>query len=162
MPHQWYTYAQWITLFLVVVLSLRKGDDGERYGAGLILITNMIAFFAFVANAQSPPQILLFWLDFILASGLLLITFCFTSLWLGAAMLLQSIVLFAHALALDDGEISSFTFIVTNNVVTWLMYACLLGATLMSWRARSHGSGLQSGKGPRRAAPSNGTGTLAL
>ena len=139
MPHHWYTYAQWITLILVTLLSVNKGSAGERCGAALILLTNLAGFGAFAIKAQAPPQMLLFWLDFTLASGLLLIAFRYSSLWLGAAMLLQSVILFAHAMALDDGEISSFSFVLMNNLVSWLMYACLLGATLMSWRTRIRG-----------------------
>ena len=53
-------------------------------------------------------------------------------------MLLQSIMLFVHAMALADDEVSSFSFMLTNNIVSWAMYACLLGATLMSWRSRAY------------------------
>ena len=139
MPHQWWSYLEWVVLALVSLLSVSKGAAAERSGAVLILGTNVAGDVALIIAAPHVPQICLFSLDFLLALGLLAIAFRFSSLWLGAAMLLQSLILFTHALALDDGEISSFAFIVTNNVVSWLMYACLLGATLMSWRTRTRG-----------------------
>ena len=162
MPHQWWVYCEYLTMACVSWLSLVKGAAAERNGAALLLAVNLASSLAIVRTAPVVPQAFLFWLDLLLAAGLLAITFRFNSLWLGAAMLLQSVILFGHALALNDDEISSYNFMLMNNVISWMMYACLLGATLMSWRARFHGGGLQSGKGSRSTPPSHDIGTLAL
>jgi hypothetical protein len=127
---------EWVGLLLVTTLSLLKGGAAERCGAALIWAVNVASDVAFALNSQQAPQYALFYLDLLLAIGLLAIAFRFSSVWLGAAMLLQSVILFTHALALDDGAISALGFVITNNVVSNLMYACLLGATLMSWRGR--------------------------
>ena len=137
MPHQLSSYLEWVALISVSIISAIRGSIAERTGAALILAVNLASDVAFVITAPHVPQVLLFCLDLLLAIGLLAIAFWFSSLWLGAAMLLQSIILFAHALAFADGEITSFGFVIMNNLISWLMYACLLGATLMSWRARS-------------------------
>ena len=136
MHYHWYVYLEWGALLTVTVLSATIGAQAERSGALLILLINLVSDLAMALNRPSVPEMTLFWLDLVLAIGLLAITFRFSSLWLGAAMLLQSVILFCHALALGDGGISYFTFMLANNIVSWLMYACLLGATLMSWRAR--------------------------
>ena len=136
MPHHWYSYCEWIALVFVSGLSAFRGAAAERSGALIILGVNIASDIAIVVTSPNVPQMMLFWLDLVLAFGLLAITLKFSSLWLGAAMLLQSIILFVHALALADDEVSSFSFMLTNNLVSWAMYACLLCATLMSWRNR--------------------------
>lgn len=136
MPHQWQSYLEWAVLLCVCTLSIFRGAPAERSGALLILTINLASDIAFAISAPHIPQFALFYLDFFLAVGLLIIAFRFSSLWLGAAMLLQSIILFTHALALGDDGLSSYGFVVVNNVVSNLMYTCLLGATLTSWRTR--------------------------
>ena len=128
MPHQWWVYCEYLTMVSVSGLSFAMGAAAERSGAALLLIVNLASSLAIVLSAPKVPQMSLFWLDLVLAAGLLIITFRFSSLWLGAAMLLQSAILFGHALALGNEEISSYGFMLMNNLVSWLMYACLLGA----------------------------------
>ena len=122
----------------------------------------MAGIAAFTFEGPAVPEMTLFGLDFLLACGLLLITFRFSSIWLGAAMLLQSVILFAHAMTLSDGEFSSFTFVVLNNIVSGMMYACLLGATLMSCRTRSRIEKLVPEEALQRGTSMDGAVTAAL
>ena len=162
MPYHWQSYLEWTILGLVCTLSIIKGAKPERWGAAIILAANLSSDVAFALTLPHVPQFTLFYLDLLLSIGLLSVAFTYSSLWIGTALLLQSVILLTHALALEDDGISSLIFVATNNFVSNLMYACLLGATLMSWRARSHGRGLKSGKEPQGATPLHGAGTLAL
>ena len=144
MHYHLYVYGEWVALLSVTFLSMTLGAAAEKTGAALVLIFNVLGDIAIVVNRPIVPQITLFWLDLVLAAALLVVAFRYSSVWLGVAMILQSVILFCHALALDDDGLSYFAFMLTNNVVSWLMYACLLGATLMSWRARR--GALQQGR----------------
>jgi hypothetical protein len=135
MHYHWYIYCEWLTSIGVAAFSAVRGAPAERYGAALILVINVISDLAMAIVSPHVPQMVLFWLDFLLALGLLLITFRYSSLWLGGAMLLQSLMLFMHAMALGGDELSSYAFMYVNNGVSWLMYLCLFGATLMSWHS---------------------------
>jgi hypothetical protein len=134
--YHWYVYSEWATLGGVTALSVLRGASAERFGAFVILAVNLASDIVIAMSFPSVPQMTLFWLDMALAIGLLAITFRFGSLWLGAAMLLQSVILFGHAMALGGDEISKHQFMYMNNAVSWLMYVCLFGATVMSWRIR--------------------------
>ena len=89
----------------------------------------------------SVPQYWLFGLDFALATGLLLVALRYTSIWLGTAMLLQSIALCAHAYVLGGEGPTPKQWMILNNVVSNVMVVCIVIATALTWRDRKRATG---------------------
>ncbi len=73
-------------------------------------------------------------IDFALASGLLFIALRFSSVWLGGAMLLQSIALCLQAFDfVGDGPSIPAHYLI-NDLLSYAMVACLIAGLAGSWR----------------------------
>lgn len=112
----------------------------------LILALNVAAEIALALNFPHFPGAILASLDFLLAAGLLLLAVRYSSLWVGVAMLLQSVSLCSHAFVFDGLGLGPQQRVELNNAISLLMLGCVVVATIMSWRAKtqalSRGPGL--------------------
>ena len=129
---------------LTCAFAWLKGAWPERLGSSWVLAMYLASDLAMAISFPDTPQLMLFSLDFLLALGLLALTVRFSSLWLGLAMLLQSLALLEHALILGGGGLSPIRWSVMNDVISLLMLMCIVAATIISWRGR--------GKKPPRPA----------
>lgn len=131
-----------VALFVCCGLAVWKGGPAERSGAILILVTWLGST---VIQAMARAYILPFVFlasDAVLAAGLLLLAIRFSSLWMGAAMLLQAIGLGLHAayFAAEKAELSRHTlwlYIAGKNLASFAMLLVILVAGLVAWRRRS-------------------------
>ena len=136
MGHSWISIFGWAMIGVSLTMSWWKGSWAERYGALLLLFSNVSSDVAMALAFPHTPQMLLFIIDFLLAVGLLALALRFSSLWLGLAMLLQSIALFAHAYVFGGDGLDELHWMIINNVISALMLGCIIVATMASWRAR--------------------------
>src|SRR6185437_2107671 len=131
-----------VALFVCCGLALWKGGAPERSGAVMILVTWLGATLVqAVAKAYILP-ILFLVSDAVLAAGLLLLAVRYSSLWMGAAMLLQAIGLSLHAayFAAEKADLSRHTlwlYIAGKNIASFAMLLVILAAGLAAWRKRS-------------------------
>jgi len=87
--------------------------------------------------------------DFVLAIGLLIIAVRYSSLWLGCAMLLQSIDLCSQGLAFSGDGLGVQSQLWLNNGVSMAMMACIVAGSASSWRRRLK---VQNGSAARATA----------
>jgi hypothetical protein len=131
-----------VALFVCCGLAIWKGGAPERGGALMILVTWLGAtLIQAVAKAYILP-ILFLVSDAVLAAGLLLLAIRYSSLWMGAAMLLQAIGLSLHAayFAAEKADLSRHTlwlYIAGKNVASFAMLLVILAAGIVAWRKRS-------------------------
>ena len=148
-----------VALFVCCGLALWKGGPAERSGAVMILVTWLGAtLIQAVAKAYILP-ILFLTSDAVLAAGLLLLAIRYSSLWMGAAMLLQAIGLGLHAayFAAEQADLSRHTlwlYIAGKNLASFAMLLVILVAGLVAWRRRSLRAAVS---GRMHAAPLSGT-----
>jgi hypothetical protein len=136
MGHSWISIAGWVILALTCLFAWIKGALPEKLGASWLLALNMSGDAVMAATYPHTPQVTMFSLDLILALGLLLLAIRYTSLWLGAAMILQSIALLGHGIRLGHEGPDTYTWMVINDLITQAMQGCLVAATAMSWWSR--------------------------
>ena len=136
MGHSWVSVAGWAILGLTCVFAWVKGATPERLGATWLLLLNLAGDAVIAVTYPHAPQVVMFSLDLLLALGLLALAVRYSSLWLGAAMILQSMALLAHAIRLGQEGVDTYTWMIFNDLITQAMQACLVAATALSWRAR--------------------------
>ncbi len=136
-------------LLAVCAFAWLKGAPAERYGSLLILALNVLADIALALAYPRFPGLILASLDFTLAGGLLLLAVRYSSVWLGLAMLLQSVSLCSHAFLFDGFGLGPAQRVELNNGVSYMMLVCMVVASTISWRSRSK----QSGKAAATYAP---------
>lgn len=125
------------------LLAWRVGDRPEREGAVLYafawLVFDLILIGSHRLGLGRTEQfsILLNLLsDLVLAIGLLVIALKYMSLWLGAAMWIQSLCFVIHALMLDGESAGQRIYISATNLLSFAVLGCLLFGSLVSWRRR--------------------------
>lgn len=117
----------------VTVFAWAKGGWPERLGASLNLL---IAVLFLVLQFGMPPAMLapgLLVLDGLLGIGFLALAIRYTSLWLGAAMLLQAAQFSLHAFYYVTAKTFDLLFAVVNNVVSWGILIAIVAGTFASW-----------------------------
>lgn len=137
MAHSWVSMAGWLTLASTVGFAWWKGSAAERWGASWVLTMYVASDLAMAVTYPIVPQIPLFFLDFLLAAGLLVLAIRYSSLWLGAAMLLQSVALLEHGLILGGAGLRPYYWMMLNNAISQLMQLCIIIASVISWRRRT-------------------------
>ena len=140
MGHSWVSQAATVFLILTCAYAWLKGGQPERQGAIILLTANIVGDIILAITFPHEPGLLMLGADFILAAALLGLAILHSSLWLGAAMLLQSVALCMHAFVLGDEGNHAYAFAVANNVISQLMLVCIIVATTLSWQARSRRS----------------------
>jgi hypothetical protein len=117
----------------VTVFAWVKGGWPERLGASFNLF---IAGLFLVLQFGMPPAMLapgLLVIDGLLGVGLLVLAIRYTSLWLGAAMLLQAAQFSLHAFYYVTAKSFDLLFAVVNNVVSWGILIAIVAGTFASW-----------------------------
>ena len=137
MGHSWVSELGFATFTFALIFALAKGSSSERLGVLWVLAVDLISDAVMAVTFPHAPQLVLFGLDFLLAAGLLALAVRFVSLWMGMAMLLQSIALCAHAYVLDGEGPPPIQWMILNNIISELLLACIIVATAASWRSRS-------------------------
>ena len=140
MGHSWISQAASVFLVLTCAYAWLKGAPAERQGAIVLLICNLAGDMILALTFPHPPGVLMLGADFVLAAALLGLAILHSSLWLGAAMLLQSVALCIHAFVLGGDGPQPVQFIIANNIISQLMLVCIIVATTLSWLARSRRS----------------------
>ena len=127
--------------FTVCALAFLKGGPAERGGALLIAanwvaitVTQIVVGSETVSSRVVGLPSLIY--DSLLAVGFLWLALRYSSLWLGAAMILQGVQLAIYASFLGSSEIKLRTYAVALNVVSILVLLTILGGTISSWIQR--------------------------
>lgn len=124
-----------LTLFSCA-FSLFKGGEAERIGAVLILTSYIFDDIAFAIARPTFPTLVVFWADFVLALSLLIVAIRYSSLWLGCAMVLQSVDLCSQGLTFSGDGLAAEGQLWLNNGISMLMLCCIVLGSLASWRRR--------------------------
>ena len=151
-----------VALFVCCGLALWKGGTPERSGAAMILFSWLgSTVIQAMAKAYIVPIAFLA-SDAALAAGLLFLAIRFSSLWLGAAMLLQAIGLSLHAayFAADKTDLNIYVvwlYIAGKNLASLAMLLVILAAGVVAWRRRSERAAesrpVETSTFPSQAAP---------
>ena len=124
------------SLLIVCVLAWWRGAAAEKYGSLLILIANIVANIALTSAYPRFPEFSMCAIDFALALSLLFVALRYRNLWLGGAMLLQSIALCLQAFDFaGDGPSTTLHYFI-NDGISYTMVACLVAGLVGSWRTR--------------------------
>ena len=122
---------------VVFLLAGVKGGAPERRCA--VIMGLIWAFSVVMLPAPIPKSARVFiymMTDIALAFALLALAVAYGRLWLGAAMLFQSVPLALHAMTLSDDSPGYGIYVVLLNLMTCLTLVCLLTGTLTAWRRR--------------------------
>jgi hypothetical protein len=144
-----------VALFVCCGLALWKGGPAERSGAILILAAWLGATLIQAAAKAYILPVAFLASDAILAAGLLLLAIRYSSLWMGAAMLLQAIGLSLHAayFAAEKADLSPrilWLYVAGKNGASFAMLLVILAAGVAAWIKRSR----REAAPETRAAPS--------
>lgn len=126
-----------LTLVGTCLFAWAKGGSGERAGAAAVAVAwiGSLAVQALLPRGIHAIPLLLF--DVALAAALLIIAIRYSSLWLGAAMLLQGFVLAVHAEALSDSDTRNMTYVVVLNLASYVMLLAIIASTAGAWIKRN-------------------------
>ena len=120
----------------ICLLAWWRGAGAEQYGSLLILVADIAADVFMAVAYPKFPGLSMCAIDFALASGLLFIALRFSSVWLGGAMLLQSVALCLQAFDfVGDGPSIPAHYLI-NDLLSYAMVACLIAGLAGSWRLR--------------------------
>ena len=142
-----------VALFVCCGLAVWKGGPAERSGALMILATWLGATVIQALVKAYILPILFLASDAVLAAGLLLLAVRFSSLWMGAAMLLQATGLSLHAayFAAEKADLSPHIlrlYIAGKNAASFTMLMVILAAGITAWIKRSRSAGAPSRRAP--------------
>ncbi len=134
-----------VALCVCCGLAVWKGGPAERGGALMILVTWLFTLLASAVTRSYVPAIAFLASDAVLAAGLLLLAVRFSSLWMGAAMLLQATSLSLHAayFAAEKADLGPHTlrlYVAGKNAASFLMLLVILAAGMVAWFKRSRGA----------------------
>ena len=121
-------------LLAVCLLAWWRGAAAEQFGSLLILAADLTADIILAVAYPKFPGIGMCAIDFALACGLLFIALRYSSLWLGGAMLLQSVALCLQAFEFVGDGPSTITHVIANDLISYAMVACLVSGLVASWR----------------------------
>lgn len=146
-----------VALFVCCGVAAWKGGPAERGGAVMIVGAWFFTLVASAVTRSYVPAIAFLASDAVLAAGLLLLAIRFSSLWMGAAMLLQATSLSLHAayFAAEKADISPHIlrlYIGGKNAASLAMLPVILAAGLVAWARRSRKAAPQA----RRTEPMQG------
>lgn len=144
MGHLLHLHPISVSALIVFSLALIKGGAAERLGAALMvsdwLFTVGLTALVGVLMGEGVPALpanLAVLIDFFFSVGLLGLALRFGKLWLGAALVLQGVMLAMHAMALSPEAPGFVLYAGFLNVTTCLLLFSLLLGTLAAWRRRA-------------------------
>jgi hypothetical protein len=138
MLHSIYSQIAVVAMLAICALTLFRGGPAEVWGAAAIFLTwvsgDVVALL--VTHRSYDPVVEMVYLTFdcTLALSFLVLSLRFAKVWLGVAMLVQSAELALHGAEMADLGLSYRSYMIGNNIVSFLLLALLLGATLSNWR----------------------------
>jgi len=134
MAHTLLGQLGFILSLVVCAFALLRGAAAERFAAFLISLTwvSGIVVSTFLGRTISSLVLQYIFLgqDCIVAIGLLLVALRYAQIWLGVAMLLQSLELALNGAQMADFGLSFNTYMWFNNTVSYSLLAILFGATV--------------------------------
>ena len=143
---------------LVFLAALLKGGAPERLGAAAMILEWVGEVVADrFGNFHHIAIVPTLFLDFCLAAMLLGLALKYGRLWIGAAMILQSVMLAMHAMVLSDDAPGYYLYATCLNATTCLLLFSLLTGSVSAWRRRralrasSPRERVTSSRGPVRA-----------
>ncbi len=131
----------WAATLAVLVFAWWRGGSAERYGATLKIATSLVALSVHHLLNQETISVALLVADGVLAIGFLILAIRYSSLWIGAAMLLQAGQFSLHAYYLVSALERDRLYAVANNLITLAILLCILAGTVIAWRARIRAAG---------------------
>ncbi len=123
-----------IAIVLVTAFAWLRGGWPEKIGslANLVATVLLLVLIRTVGLSSIGSGLLV--IDGVLGLVFLGLAVRFTSLWLGAAMLLQAAQFSLHAYYLVVGREVDLLFAAVNNIVSWGVLLAILIGTLVTWR----------------------------
>jgi hypothetical protein len=132
-----YSQIALISLVLCCGFAIWKGGAPERLGAILIAASWAVTLVAAAVTRSYMPATAFLVSDGVMAVGLLILAVRYSSLWMGAAMLVQAIVLSLHGgyFAAERSELSRHwlhLYVLGKNLGSGALLLILLSATVTS------------------------------
>ena len=157
-----YTLLGIASLLVTCAFAWWKGAAPERLGTAMVAVSWLGADLVRGLSGQMVPTFILLGSDILISAGFLFIAIRYSSLWLGAAMILRAIGFAVHATQLSDSDAPRWhgwiVYLLINNVIAYLVLLTLVGGTLATilpsaggWRVRRP---RPRPRPPRRAAQS--------
>jgi hypothetical protein len=137
MPPHIFMLCSYVVMLAACGFAALRGGEAERWGAAAIcgqwLVGGLVLLMTGLGASHSGSvSLMLLAADAALAVALLILALRFTKLWLGAAMLLQGLLLALHAAAMAEFGLSFATYASFNDVTSTGLIALLVGATFMA------------------------------
>ena len=120
---------------VVFLLAGVKGGAPERRCAVVMGLIWLFSVAMVPAPIPKSARVFIYMMtDIALAFALLALAMAYGRLWLGAAMLFQSVPLALHAMTLSDDSPGYGIYVLVLNLMTCLTLVCLLAGTLTAKR----------------------------
>ena len=130
----WYIHhALLVSIFVVALVAAYKGGSAERLGAGLFVLDALAVQVLQVTTSGQSLELGLLVVDGLMGLGLIALAVGYTSLWLGAALLLQAAQFSLHGYYYVTHTRVDRLFAIVNNVVSWGILLCIIAGTLGTW-----------------------------
>jgi hypothetical protein len=136
-------YLLTISILLVAAFAWWKGGVAERLsGAANAVVAALYIVCQLTILKSNSFQVVLLVIDCGLALTFLALAVRYASLFLGAAMILQGAQFSLHAYYMVAERPIDLLYVSANNVISWLVLACIVIATLYTWSKRRAAGGL--------------------
>ena len=122
-----------IVIAAVTAFAWLKGGWPERIGSSLNLVAAVLFFVLQRLFAPTALNTSLLVIDGLLGVGFLILALRYTSLWIGAAMLLQAAQFSLHAFYYVTIKPFDLLFMVVNNLVSWGILISILAGVGAHW-----------------------------
>lgn len=122
-----------IVIAAVTAFAWLKGGWPERIGSTLNLVAAVLFFVLQRMFAPTALTTSLLVIDGLLGVGFLILALRYTSLWLGAAMLLQATQFSLHAFYYVTTKPFDLLFMIVNNLVSWGILIAIVSGAFASW-----------------------------
>lgn len=130
-------YLLTISTLLVGVFAWWKGGPAEKIcGVANAVVALLYIVVQALIAAGAQLQIVFLLIDCGLAVVFLALAVRYASLFLGAAMILQAAQFSLHAYYMVAERHLDSVYLLANNVISWLVLACIVIATLFTWQKR--------------------------
>lgn len=129
-------YFLTVSILLVAAFAWWKGGVAERMSGLANAIVAALYLVFQVIFSRDMIQVMLLLIDCGLALTFLALAVRYASLFLGVAMLLQAAQFSLHAYYMVVGREMDRFYLEANNIISWLVLAAIVVATLVSWSKR--------------------------
>jgi hypothetical protein len=126
----------WVLILAVAALAWVQGNRPERFGAVFVLVAALAAIAVHIFVPGDGQAVFLLADEALLAIAFLALAMRYTSVWLGAAMILQAIQFSLLAYYLIGERPHDRLYATVNNANTLGVLLCILVGTLLAWRKR--------------------------